>query len=215
MDIDSKSHAGRTRLLWFRSLLSNSTAIQNRLCQNASVRRTNNDLLRCRPVTRTISRPVLSVRTLDDRSIEITFSPQGLRCDTSNIRVHGRSAGRAIMDGVLASSSIAFLFTFGIKIFFLLIEHDEATFVTRVLPFSLLFIISFEMSLQSSPKRRRKPLKSNSAARNPLSSHNLQYAVQLTKQAYEEREQTCSYQDYLALITLATFNEHEIAHIQV
>ncbi len=46
-------------------------------------------------------------------------------------------------------------------------------------------------------------------------SNNLQYTVKLTKQAYEEREQTCTYKDYLELITLATFNQHEIRHLQV
>lgn len=50
---------------------------------------------------------------------------------------------------------------------------------------------------------------------NDTSTKNLHYTVQLTKQAYEERAQPCSYKDYLALITLATFHEHELRHIPV
>jgi hypothetical protein len=74
------------------------------------------------------------------------------------------------------------------------------------------------MTLKSSSKRRRKLRKNsqlNFNKKSNISLNNVQYAVQLTKQAYEEREQICSYKDYLALITLATFNEHEIKHIQV
>jgi hypothetical protein len=74
------------------------------------------------------------------------------------------------------------------------------------------------MTLKNSPKRRtkaQKNSKTNLSKKSNASSNNLQYTVRLTKQAYEEREQTCSYKDYLALITLATFNRHEIAHIQV
>jgi hypothetical protein len=148
VDIDPESHARSTRLLSFRSLLSHSAATQNRLCQDASVRRTNNDLLRCRPVTRTISRPVLSVRTLDVRSIEITFSPQGWRCDTSNIPVHERPASRSIMDGVVASSSTRLVNRILVDIrnknIFLLIEHEEATFVrcARAFCFSRCYLSS-------------------------------------------------------------------------
>ena len=74
------------------------------------------------------------------------------------------------------------------------------------------------MTLKSSPKRRtkiQKNSKSNLSKKSNASSNNLQYTVKLTKQAYEEREQTCSYKDYLALITLATFNRHEIKYLQV
>jgi len=74
------------------------------------------------------------------------------------------------------------------------------------------------MTLKSSSKRRKKLRKNsqlNFNKKSNISLNNVQYAVQLTKQAYEEREQICSYKDYLALITLATFNEHEIKHIQV
>jgi hypothetical protein len=74
------------------------------------------------------------------------------------------------------------------------------------------------MSLKNLSKRRtktRKTSKSNLSKKSDTSSTDLQYAVKLTKQAYEEREQMCSYRDYLALITLAAFNQHEIKHIQV
>jgi len=71
------------------------------------------------------------------------------------------------------------------------------------------------MTLKNSSKRRKKS-QLNSIKKSTTSLNtNLQYTVKLTKQAYEEREQTCSYKDYLSLITLACFNEHEIKHIQV
>ena len=63
--------------------------------------------------------------------------------------------------------------------------------------------------------KTRKISKSYVNKKSDSSSNNLQYTVKLTKQAYEKREQTCSYKDYLALITLASFNVHEIKHIQV
>lgn len=63
------------------------------------------------------------------------------------------------------------------------------------------------------PLKRRKKNQKSSVLN--LSSNNLQYTVELTKQAYEDREQTCSYKDYLTLITLASFNEHEIKHLQI
>jgi hypothetical protein len=60
----------------------------------------------------------------------------------------------------------------------------------------------------TSSKRRRKPRK--------ISLNNIPSNIlQLTKRAYEDREQICSYQDYLSLITLAAFNEHEIKHLHV
>jgi hypothetical protein len=64
-------------------------------------------------------------------------------------------------------------------------------------------------------KRRRKPRKNSRKKSKISSSNNLQYTVKLTKQAYEDREQTCTYKEYLALITLAAFNQHEIRHLQV
>ncbi|CAF1351164.1 unnamed protein product [Adineta steineri] len=79
-------------------------------------------------------------------------------------------------------------------------------------------IIYFEMTLKNSSKNRtkiQKNSKSNLSRKSISSSTNLQYTVKLTKQAYEEREQTCSYKDYLALITLAAFNRHAIKHIQI
>ncbi|CAF4029286.1 unnamed protein product, partial [Adineta steineri] len=78
-------------------------------------------------------------------------------------------------------------------------------------------IIYFEMTLKNSSKNRtkiQKNSKSNLSRKSISSSTNLQYTVKLTKQAYEEREQICSYKDYLALITLAAFNRHAIKHIQ-
>jgi hypothetical protein len=87
------------------------------------------------------------------------------------------------------------------------LKYDEAPFIV---------IIYFIMTL----KRRRKIRKNsqlNLIKKSNTSLNNLpfQYTVKLTKQAYEEREKSCSYKDYLALITLACFNEHEIKHIQV
>ena len=73
----------------------------------------------------------------------------------------------------------------------------------------LLVCLGFEMSLKASSPKRRKQSRTDSNDR----SH--RDAVHLNKQAYEEREQACSYQDYLALITMANFNEHEIRHIPV
>ncbi len=64
-------------------------------------------------------------------------------------------------------------------------------------------------------KRRRKPRENSRKKSKTSSSNNLQYTVKLTKQAYEDREQTCTYKEYLALITLAAFNQHEIRHLQV
>jgi hypothetical protein len=69
------------------------------------------------------------------------------------------------------------------------------------------------------PSKRRikvqKNSKTNLSKKSNTSSNNLQYTVKLTKQAYEEREQICSYKDYLSLITLAAFNTHEIKHLQI
>ncbi len=64
-------------------------------------------------------------------------------------------------------------------------------------------------------KRRRKTRENSRKKSKTSSSNNLQYTVKLTKQAYEDREQTCTYKEYLALITLAAFNQHEIRHLQV
>ncbi|UJR09336.1 hypothetical protein I4U23_013579 [Adineta vaga] len=75
------------------------------------------------------------------------------------------------------------------------------------------------MTLNNSSKARTKTIrktKSNLNKKDPTSSStNFQYAVRLTKKAYEEREQTCSYKDYLALISLAAFNRHEIKYLQI
>ena len=65
------------------------------------------------------------------------------------------------------------------------------------------------------PSKQRKKPRIHSRKKRNSSSKNFQYTVQLTKQAYEEREQTCTYKDYLELITLATFNQHEIRHLHV
>ena len=46
-------------------------------------------------------------------------------------------------------------------------------------------------------------------------SNDVDYDLNLVERAYQDREQSCSYQDYLKLITLATFNEHEMRHLQV
>lgn len=70
-------------------------------------------------------------------------------------------------------------------------------------------LLVFEMSLKASSPKRRKQSGTDSNDR----SH--RDGVHLNKQAYEERERACSYQDYLALITMANFNEHEIRHIPV
>ena len=73
------------------------------------------------------------------------------------------------------------------------------------------------MPLKTSLSKRRK--KSHQPSRvdsnDRLASNDLRDAASFTKQVYEQREQACSYQDYLALITVANFNEHEIRHIPV
>ncbi|CAF1094324.1 unnamed protein product [Adineta ricciae] len=75
------------------------------------------------------------------------------------------------------------------------------------------------MTLNNSSKSRTKVSKRSKFISNKKdhssSSTNFQYAVHLTKKAYEEREQACSYKDYLALITLAAFNRHEIKYLQI
>lgn len=76
------------------------------------------------------------------------------------------------------------------------------------------FIVVIIYFLMTS-KRRRKTRKNSRKKSHTSSSNNLQYTVKLTKQAYEDREQTCTYKDYLELITLAAFNQHEIRHLQV